>query len=366
MVDKTRVLLVGRGLGLGGMERLLVAQTQFGDTDRYDYAVAYSVPWKDDLVPEFAALGVRSISLADSGSWVKGLAQLVRSREFDVIHSHSPLIAGVVRLSARSMRDGPRLVYTEHNSWGPYGRATRMLNRATYRLDDAQIAVSSAAYESVPSQLRARLSVLAHGIDLEEVGSHGSDRARVRAELGIDPGAVVIGVVANHRPEKNYEGLVSIARRICAADPAVQFVSVGQGPLLEQTRSAVLGAGLEDRFQVLGHRDDATSVMSTFDVFTLASRWEGLPVALMEARALGLPVVVTAVGGMVDHVEHGVDGFLVAPGDESEHVAALEQLVSDSERRRSMAAASKVAAETFDARRSVAEIERRYAEAESR
>ncbi len=360
-MPRTKVLLLARGLGPGGMERLLVNQVRFGDRTRFDHAVAFITPAKDQLVPEFEELGVPVHWLSGGGRpWPVNLSDLLRRGGFDVVHVHSPLPAAVVRLLARTVRPRPRIVYTEHNSWGPYHPLTRKLNAWTYRLDDAQIAVSRDAWSSVPEGLRGRLEVLDHGIDLDAVRAHRAHRAEARRRLGVDDDTVVVGTVANFRPEKNYEGWLRVADTVTAERPGVRFVSIGQGPLLDEMRSRASAAGLAGRVDLLGHQPDAPALMAGFDVFTMASHWEGLPVAFMEARALGLPVVTTAVGGLVDHVREGVDGLLVPAGDEAALAAALGTVVDDEELRGRLAAASAAAADAFDARVAVAAIERRF------
>ncbi|MBK7324200.1 MAG: glycosyltransferase family 4 protein [Candidatus Microthrix sp.] len=102
--------------------------------------------------------------------------------------------------------------------------------------------------------------------------------------------------------------------------------------------------------------------MAGFDVFVMASRWEGLPVAFMEARALGLPVVVTSVGGLTDHVEDGVDGLLVEPNSDDALVAALQKVVGSADLRQRLAEGSARRSGELDARLAVEVIERAYAD----
>ena len=360
-MPRTSVLLLARGLGPGGMERLLVNQVRFGDRGAFDYSVAFVTEEKHHLVPEFEALGAPVHWLSGAGRpWPVHLERLLRRDGFDVVHTHSPLVASAVRPLARRLRPRPRLVYTEHNSWGAYRSPTRLANRWTYRLDDAQIAVSRAAYDSVPPGLRSRLEVLDHGIDLAAVRAHAEHRAEARERVGATDGQVVVGTVANFRPEKNYEGMVRIASEVLVDRPDVRFVSVGQGPLLGEIRSQVERAGLADRFECLGHQPDAPRLMAGFDVFVMTSHYEGLPVAFMEARALGLPVVTTAVGGLVDHVVDGGDGVLVSAGDDRAFVAALGRVLDDPDLRSSLAEASAARGDEFDARTVVRSIETRY------
>jgi glycosyltransferase involved in cell wall biosynthesis len=344
------------------MERLLVNQVRFGDRGRFDYSVAYVVREKDQLVPELEELGVPVHCLAQDGRpWPVALRSLLVRPGFDVVHVHSPLVASATRVAARSLRASrPRLVYTEHNSWDAYRTPTRWANRLTFALDDAQIAVSNDALASVRGVPGARPAVIDHGIDLDAVRAHAAARAGARARMGAGDDDVLIGIVANFRPEKNYEGLLRSATTVLSECPGARFVSIGQGPLLEDVRRLHGELELGDRFLLMGHQPDAPSLMAGFDVFVLASHWEGLPLAFMEARALGLPVVVTAVGGLTDHVVDGVDGVLVAPRDPDALAGALVRLVRDAEVRERLATASAASADTFDAVTSVARIEQHY------
>ncbi len=147
-----------------------------------------------------------------------------------------------------------------------------------------------------------------------------------------------------------------------AADPRVRFVSIGQGPLQAEISREHADLGLGERFLLLGAQPDATRLMAAFDVFVLASHVEGLPVAFMEARALGLPVVVTSVGGLTDHVADRENGLLVPPGSDDALVAAIEEVVGSDELRARLAArVGATSADDFDARIAVRTIEDGYA-----
>ncbi len=358
-----RVLWLCKGLGAGGMERLLVNHARMGDRSTFHYEVAYLVPAKDQLVPELEALGVPCTCLDASSdvdvAWYARLRALVADHRIDIVHAHSPAAAVGARLACRTLRRRPTVVYTEHNSWEVYRWPTRLANLLTYPLDDAQLAVSQAAFDSVPGRLRRRLEVLAHGIDLDEVRAQRVAREEVRKELEVGDDELLVGTVANFRPEKNYEGLLRVADAV-THEGGVVVVSVGSGPLEAELRALHASLGLGDRFRFLGHRRDAVRVMSGFDLFVMSSHMEGLPVAFMEARALGLPVVVTAVGGLAEQVHDGLDGLAVPPGDDDALAGAIERVLGDPALRARLASESAAAASAFDAARSVASIEALY------
>jgi glycosyltransferase involved in cell wall biosynthesis len=199
-----------------------------------------------------------------------------------------------------------------------------------------------------------------HGIDLDATRSMAQHRSEVRRELGISDDEVLVGTVANFRREKAYEDLLAAAAVAVERSPRLRFVSVGQGPLESEVRQRAAALGLGERFTFLGYRDDAVRIISGFDVFTLSSRHEGLPVSLMEAMALGTPVVATAVGGIPQAVTDGVEGRLVPVGDPQVLAQALVEIAADPDERHRFGAAALARSDEFDVSRAVRDLEGRY------
>lgn len=362
----TRVLWLIKGLGPGGAERLLVSLAGELDRDRVACQVAYLLPWKDHLVPELAALGVPATCLSTGRlwdpRWVWRLLRLVRRERFDVVHIHSPALAAIARIPLRLLgRRRPTIVYTEHNSWASYGPATRLLHRATFRLDDAQLAVSDDARASIPQRLRDGVEVLVHGVPLDALRANLPARDEVRRDLGIGDDEVVVITVANFRLDKDYPTLLSAAAQVVATSPAVRFLTVGQGPLEETIHARHRDLGLGDRFVLLGYRDDVPRLLAAADVFAMSSTVEGYPVALMEAMAMGLPVVATAVGGVVTAVRDGQDGILVPARDPGALAAAILRVAGDGELRAQLAASAAERGADYSITRSAARLGELYA-----
>jgi len=341
-----RVLWLTKGLGPGGAERLLVTTARRRDRQRLAVRVAYLLPFKSALVGELeaeavpvACLGYRN---ALDARWLAALRQSLVQEPVDIIHAHNPVMAVGARVVARSMprRRRPRVVVTDHNVWHGYMAISRWADGLTSRLDDARLTVSEAVRASLPESIQRRSQVVLQGIEVEHVRAQRGKWAAVRAELGLDPGALVVGTVANLRAQKAYPDLLDAALEVVERLPQVRFVAVGQGPLEAEIRALHARLGLGDRLLLLGHRPDAVRVMAACDVFVLASLYEGLGVAVMEALALGLPVVATAVGGVPEVVEHGREGLLVPPGRPRELAAALVTLLTDAKRRQRMAEAA--------------------------
>lgn len=366
-----RVLWLIKGLGPGGAERLLLLSARRRDRTRVAVRAAYLLPHKVALLADLEAAGVPVDCLGrphlGDPRWLLTLRRSLVADPVEVVHAHSPLAAVGARLVARSLprRRRPRVVTTDHSLFDGHQALTRWADAATAGLDDAHLAVSEAVQASLPPRLRRRSIVVPHGIDVEQVRADGAHRADVRAELGLPPDALVVGTVANLRPVKAYPDLLAAARRVLDERPDVRFVAVGQGPQEAEIRALHAELGLGGGVLLLGHRTDAVRVMGACDVFCLPSHHEGLPVALMEALALGLPVVATGVGGITEVVDDGVEGRLVPPGQPTALAAALLEVLSDKDRRAAMARAAARRGSTLSIESAVRRTEALYEELRS-
>ena len=364
--QRARILWLVKGLDPGGAELLLSMAAKVRDREHFDYEAAYLLPWKNGLVGELEASGI-PVHCLQGGSewdirWAWRLRHLVRERQFDLVHIHSPYVAGLARPALKLLPtvSRPRIVYTEHLPWAGYVWPTRLLNRMTFLLNDGVVAVSNSVRDSISSSMRERVQVVIHGVLAERVRQQSSTREEVRRELGIESGELVVGTVAHLRQQKGYPVLLEAARRLIDSGLPIRFVAVGGGPQDAEIRSLHRKLELENRFLFTGFRSDAIRVMSAFDVFVLASWNEGLPVTVMEALTLGIPVVATAVGGTPEILTSGVEGLLVSPGRPDELAKAIDVLAGDPDRRRQMAEAAVRRARTFDIRAAMRTVEATY------
>jgi glycosyltransferase involved in cell wall biosynthesis len=367
---RIRVLLVIKCLGYGGAERLLVDTIATRDAEAFHYEVAYVLPAEDALVPAIGATGTPVHSLGGRSNWdlrwMANLRMLILAGGFDVVHFHLPYTAALGRLVVATIprRARPAIVYTEHSLWNKMAVLIKGLNRATIGLDQSLIVVSEAARDALPDGLKDRARVIVHGVDLSRsdtfIARREEVRKDVRSELGIADEELLILTVANLRREKGYDVLLDAARLMMDRHDAVRFAAVGRGPLEHDLEDRHRELGLGDRFQFLGQREDVLRLLTGSDVFVLASHQEGLPVALMEATSVGMPIVATEVGGVPQVITDGRDGLIVLPGHPTELAEALEKVTSDPVLRRHLGQGAKARSSLFDVASASRQIEGIY------
>ncbi|MGH8999824.1 MAG: glycosyltransferase, partial [Acidimicrobiia bacterium] len=312
--DRRRVLVLIKGLGIGGAERLISDGAEHWDRQTFDYRVAYVLPWKDQLVAPLRQIGIQVDCLGSKRgmgpSALRNLRSLARSWRPDVIHAHLPSAGILARLSG-----GAPVVYTEHNIAGSYRQPTRTLNRLSYGRNAAVIAVSEAVADSLKGYPGPGPKVIPNGITFEVT----PDAVQaVREELGMRPSQKLVVHVGNIRPHKGHENLIAATARIVAKDPDVLVVSVGAEKHvgdLARVRDSAAAAGVGDHIRFLGRREEARAFLAAADVVANPADFEGLPLAVLEALSLSKPVVATAVGGVPTVVVDRVTGLLVPPGD---------------------------------------------------
>jgi glycosyltransferase involved in cell wall biosynthesis len=339
------------------------------DSARFDVEVAYVLPQLNALVGELADAGVPAHCLGSGRrldpSWPWRLRRLLHHGRYDVLHTHMPLPAVAARL-VRGRR-GPKLVNTDHAIWDQLRRPTYVANLATFSLNDHVFAVSQAVADSMDLRWAPRLrelppiEVLLHGIELGSSPVPDADaRVTARQLLDLPMDALVLGTVGNLTPVKQQSTLLRVLRDLQPAHPGLRLVIVGEGPLRHALTLEARSLGVEDQVVFTGGRDDVARLLPAFDVFVLSSEFEGLSIALVEGLAVGLPSVVTAVGGLPEVIADGVEGLLVPPRSPRAFVQALDRLLSDGELRRRMSVAALERSKSFDIRRAVRRLEEVY------
>jgi glycosyltransferase involved in cell wall biosynthesis len=370
---KKKVMILIKGLGAGGAEKLLSTSIPYLNRECYDYEVAYILPHKNDLVHEFQEAGIPVFCVNGPNPYdprsLFRMVKLLKDRQIDLIHIHLPYAGIFGRIAAR-LANVEAIVYTEHNIIDGYNPVTRLLDRLTYRFDKATITVSDSVRESV---LRSKLFrphnvvTVLNGVDTRKINlSYLKETSAVRESLGIPREDFVVGNIAHIRPLKGHQYLLQAARIVIEDCPNTTFVIVGREKTVaarEALEAQAIELGIRDKIIFTGFREDAVRILAACDLFVLSSLYEGLPVALLEAMALGKPPVVTAVGGIPEVVIDGVDGFLVEPRDYKSLANRILILLRDGELRDQISSkAAKKIEEQFSLHNMIGRIENIYSQ----
>jgi glycosyltransferase involved in cell wall biosynthesis len=254
---------------------------------------------------------------------------------FDAVHSHVHLFSGyVVRLAAIEGITG-RIVHARNASdgrrWSPYRSVYRRVMRAWIsRYATHRLAVSTPAADEVFGKgcLESGRCKVMTGVDFGPARTRNAASPQ-RALLKIPAGARVVGHVGSFRKQKNHRFLVQVAKCACVLDPGLVFVLVGDGRLRESTESAVRHAGLAEHVRFLGERSDVWEILGALDAFVFPSLYEGLPRALLEAQAAGVPCLAsTAVSQEAAATPESVRYLALGDGPSAWAAALLEALSS--------------------------------------
>lgn len=352
----------------GSIQILLLDHIERLRAEGYDVE-AVCAPGAAVAALEARGMVVRTVPLArepaprlDARS-LAALRQLFATRAYDVVHSHTPKAGLLAPLAARLA--GTRVILHTIHGLLFHDRSPLLARVLGFgcELWTARLAhrLLSQTREDIEVARRYRLcrpdriEYIGNGIDVRRFSRAAvpGARAAVRAALGFADGDVVVGVVGRLVDEKGFREFARALEILLPAHPRLRGLLVaphdaGQSDALDPDR--LLAAVDRSRVVHLGHRDDMPEIYAAMDVFALPSYREGLPRTVMEAAAMGLPVVASDIRGCREVVRDGKTGLLVAPRDAAALAAALGSLIDDPERRRSMGeAGSRHVRAEFDA-----------------
>ena len=369
MSSRIPVLHLIGNLNVGGAERQLITLLQAFDRDDFEhhlgllhmpgFLIAKAREIEDLRVVEF---GFRHKHFVPS---MGRIVRYLRQNDIQVLHAHLHLVAVYGRVAAR-IAGTPATVYTEHSDVGARSWVERVAERALVPWTGTKIAVSEEQRE-LTQELEgfpaAKVRVISNSIDVDEFSPDPEVRGAVRDELGFEPGDVVVGIVGNLHERKRVDHLIDHAAALRMAHPDLRLLVVGDGvdrPMLE---ARARGLGVADHVRFVGAQSQVATFMRAMDVLAITSRWEGLPINMLEAMACGLPVVATDTGDIRRVVDAAAAGHVVAVDDEVGFREALASLVADPVRRAELGARARAyAVREHGSRRNAARLEAIYRE----
>ena len=267
------------------------------------------------------------------------LVAMFRRLRPKIVHTHSSK-AGILGRLAAWLAGVPCILHTIHG-YGVTPAQPLWLQRMVIglewmvgRVTTHWIAVSQAdRRQGLEWELfsASKVSVIRPGVDPTAFAARiePAERDRLRASLGVGPEQLLVGTVSCLKPQKSPEDFIRVAALVCQRMPAAKCVLVGDGALRPQIEAMIQAQGLQERVTLLGWRRDVASLLKAFDVFVLTSQWEGLPCAILEARASRIPIVATRVGGSAEAIIEGIQGTLCPAGDVRALAGRICQILGD-------------------------------------
>jgi glycosyltransferase involved in cell wall biosynthesis len=339
MNKKIKVLECIRQGQIGGGESHLLSLVENLDRERFEPVVLSFT--EGPMVDRLRDLGVRAHVIYtekpfDITKWGK-VKELLKAERPALIHAHGTRASSNTLWAARSLHIP--LIYTVHgwsfhDDQNPLVRRLRIIGEKYITSRSAfNIAVSASNRQSGLERIPGlKATVISNGIDQEKF-SPSRKLKDIRTELGIPMDAMLVLFVARFTNHKQPLVLISAFKEALEGLPSLHLLMVGDGDQKEEGKALVSKLGLEEKVTFQPFRQDVPDVLAAADIFVLPSLWEGLPIGLLEAMAMGRAVVATRVDGTREVVHHEGNGLLAEPGDLQGLAAALVRLGKDGELR---------------------------------
>jgi glycosyltransferase involved in cell wall biosynthesis len=329
-MSKLRVLLTIDEASLGGGQMHVLLLAKYLRDANFEVEIATEASgWLVDEAQKLDLM-VHQISISNQVTWQSfwQIHQLLKKTQFDILHTHGGTAGFWIRLVAAMSKRRPVIVHTYHglhylNVLEKAGQAIqqkvkrvsfRLIDRLLLSYTDRIICVCKSDYDKAIAAGVAtidRTSIVYNGIEIDKF-SMPIDRSVARKIFNIDPTEFVFGNVGRLHEQKGHEFLLKAFAKI---NVQARLVIIGDGRLRDELMILADQLKISDRVLFLGARADIHEFLSAIDIFIMPSLWEGQPIALLEALAIGIPSIASAVDGIPEIIVNGVNGYLVSPRD---------------------------------------------------
>lgn len=364
---KIKVLETIRQGQIGGGESHVLDLVKGLDKDAFEPVVLSFT--HGPMVDQLQAIGIKTYVVETLKPFnlttYNTVKEILRKEEIDILHAHGTRALSNTIFPARSM--GIPTVYTVHG-WSfhqdqPYHiRRVRELSEK-FLTDQVNVTISVSRSNQKDGLERfnmKRSQVINYGIDLDRFNPQKPMRD-LRAELGIQPGKTVVGYLVRMTTQKDPFTLIRAVAEIAKNTRDLQFLFIGDGDLKTASIELARELGVSDMITFHPFRTDIPEVLHTFDIYTLPSLWEGLPIGMLEAMAMKKAIVATPVDGTKEAILEGQNGLLVPCKDHEALASAILRLHHNPEMRRVLGeAARKTTAAGFDVKMMIRNNENLY------
>ena len=323
--EKIKILFTLHNLGPGGVERHLLNLLEKIDYSRFQPYVCCLEKYGDFIEPiekmgvEVTDLSIEKLYSLHALLGIYRLTSYMRREKIDIVHNFL-LKSIVIGTFAAKMARLPVVINSRRDMGWALNRKQLFMLNMTNRYTDKLVAVCETVKDITITREkidRAKIEVIYNGIDLEEFSpERNGEGDAVRSEFGIAPGDIVVGSITHLTKVKGNEYLIRAAPAILSEFPKTRFLIVGDGPLRKDMEALCVKKGIRDRVVFAGQRNNIPEILSAMNIFVCPSISEGFSNSILEAMAMGKPVVATDVGGNKELIRNGENGILVNPGDD--------------------------------------------------
>ena len=311
---------------------------------------------------------VRRISPVQDLKALFSLWRLLIREKPSMVHTHTSK-AGILGRFAAKLAGVPIIIHRPHGHvfFGHFGPLVSKCFLLTERLmaliTNRMVALTQAERDDhiALSVFSPEKIVMIHsGVDIDQYMNVEVNIAEKKRALGLNSKGLVVGTVGWLLPIKGPLHLLKAMSNVWESHPETSLVFVGKGDLEKGLKEEARRMGVSDKVVFLGWRDDIPEIMQVLDVFVLPSLNEGMGRVLVEAMAAGKPVVASRVGGILDLVKEGQNGFLAEPGDEKDLAIAIKKLLEDKKMRDEMGKRGREMAQDFSVKKMIEKIDVLY------
>ncbi|WP_186667720.1 glycosyltransferase family 4 protein [Sporosarcina sp. BP05] len=268
----------------------------------------------------------------------KKLRKLIMEKEYDIVHTHTPVASVCVRLACKKLNN-VRVIYTAHGfhffkgaaikNWLVFYPIERLLSRYT----DVLITINKEDYNIAIKKFNTKKVEYIPGVGLntKKINELIVDKSMKRKEMGIPNDAIILLSVGELNKNKNHETVIKALAKIERSN--IYYIICGRGPLEQHLQDLIVKLNVDKNVQLLGFRTDILEICKAVDIFIFPSYREGLPVSIMEAMACELPVICSDIRGNTDLVANGKGGYTVKSGNIDEYVSCITILIDDPQER---------------------------------
>ena len=335
-MEKINILHIYQNSKIGGVQQQLLSLLKAYSRERFNPIFCCLGP-KEEIGKEIEGTKIEFIPLNKlrynrfSPGIVLELYRLMKKKQIHVVRTHRYRSNLYGRLAA-FLAGVPVIIASVHDNYRTDKRPKRrIMNRILSKITDKIVAVSEDVKEDIiryDSIDPSKIEVIPNGIDVERFNPE-KNTTDIRKEFSLEDDDIVIGFIGRIVPAKGLEYLLNALPYLKEEFKSIKLLIVGEGSLVEKLKESAKKNNIFDNILFTGRRRDIPEILASINIFVMPSIAEGLPNALLEAMAMGKPIVTTEVGGIPEIVKNGFNGLLVPPRDTLSLSKAIKELISN-------------------------------------